>query len=218
MARVLCLHGLGGTGATMWPLVAALSAVDHTVLAPTLPGHGGVPDDLVGVDWETWLAAAREWPADGPADLVVGQSMGALLALALAAEGRARAVIAINPPSPDPDAVDGLEWRQSRGHDWVEVGPSALGETAYERLPIGALLAMHVGALAVRLDLVTVPALVVTSDHDDVVDPGSSDVVAAALGGPVQRLRLAHGGHVASLDADRDRLAAAVVTFASRHA
>ena len=24
MARVLCLHGLGGTGATMWPLVAAL--------------------------------------------------------------------------------------------------------------------------------------------------------------------------------------------------
>ena len=218
MARVLCLHGLGGTGATMWPLVAALSAADHKVLAPTLPGHGGVPDDLIGVDWETWLAAAREWPADGPADLVVGQSMGALLALALAAEGRAGAVVAINPPAPDPDAVDGLEWRQSRGHDWVEVGPSALGETAYERLPIGALLAMHAGALEVRLDQVTVPVLVVTSDHDDVVDPGSSDVVAAALVGPVQRLRLSRGGHVASLDADRDRLAAAVVTFASRHA
>jgi carboxylesterase len=218
MARVLCLHGLGGTGATMWPLVAALSAADHTVLAPTLPGHGGVPDDLVGADWSTWLDAAREWPADGPADVVVGQSMGALLALALAAEGHARAVVAINPPAPDPDAVDGLEWRQSRGHDWVEVGPSALGETAYERLPIGALLAMHAGALEVRLDLVTVPVLVVTSDHDDVVDPGSSDVVAAALSGPVHRLRLSRGGHVASLDADRDRLAAAVVTFASRRA
>ena len=217
MARVLCLHGLGGTGATMWPLVAALSAADHTVLAPTLPGHGGVPDDLVGADWSTWLDAAREWPADGPADVVVGQSMGALLALALAAEGRARAVVAINPPAPDPDAVDGLEWRQSRGHDWVEVGPSALGETAYERLPIGALLAMHVGALEVRLDLVTVPVLVVTSDHDDVVDPSSSDVVAAALTGPVQRLRLARGGHVATLDSDRDRLSAAIVTFASRH-
>lgn len=217
MARVLCLHGLGGTGATMWPLVAALSAAGHTVLAPTLPGHGGVPDDLLGIDWATWLDAVREWPADGPADVVVGQSMGALLALALAAEGRARAVVAINPPAPDPDAVDGLEWRRSRGHQWVEVGASSLGEVAYTRVPIDALLAMHGGALAVQLDRVAVPVLIVTSTHDEVVDPGSSDVVAAALGGPVQRLRLARGGHVASLDVDRERLAAAVLTFASRH-
>jgi carboxylesterase len=216
MARVLCLHGLGGSGATMWPLVAALSAADHTVLAPTLPGHGGEPDDLIGVDWETWLAAAREWPADGPADIVVGQSMGALLAFALAAEGRAGAVVAINPPAPDPDAIDGLEWRQSRGHDWVEVGPSALGEAAYDQLPITALLAMHTGALSVPLDRVAVPVLIVTSEHDDVVDPASSDVVAAALGGPVQRLTLSRGGHVASLDADRNRLATAIVAFVSR--
>jgi carboxylesterase len=218
MARVLCLHGLGGTGATMWPVVAALSAADHTVLAPTLPGHGGESDDLIGVDWETWLAAAREWPADEPADIVVGQSMGALLAFALAAEGRAGAVVAINPPAPDPDAIDGLEWRQSRGHDWVEVGQSALGEAAYERLPIGALLAMHAGAMSVPFDRIVVPVLIVTSELDDVVDPASSDVVAAALGGPVQRLRLARGGHVATLDADRDSLAAAIVTFASRRA
>jgi carboxylesterase len=218
MARVLCLHGLGGTGATMWPVVAALSAADHTVLAPTLPGHGGEPDDLVGMEWANWLAAAREWPADGPADIVVGQSMGALLALALAAEGRAGAVVAINPPAPDPDAVDGLEWRQSRGHDWVEVGQSELGELAYDRLPIGALLAMHTGAMSVPLDRVVVPVLIVTSELDEVVDPGSSDVVAAALGGPVQRLRLARGGHVATLDADRDRLTSAIVTFASRRA
>lgn len=200
----------------MWPLVAALSAADHTVLAPTLPGHGSTPDDLLGIEWSMWLDAARKWPVNGPADVVVGQSMGALLALALAADGHARAVVAINPPAPDPDAVDGLEWRQSRGHDWVDVGPSSLGETAYERLPIGALLAMHTGALSVQFEQVTVPVLVVTSEHDEVVDPTSSDIVAAALGGPVKRLRLSRGGHVATLDADRDRLADAVVTFASR--
>jgi hypothetical protein len=39
--------------------------------------------------------------------------------------------------------------------------------------------------------------------------------VAAGLGGRVRRLRLARGGHVATLDADRDRLATAVATFAS---
>ena len=39
MARVLFLHGLGGTGATMWPLVGHLANVHHTAFAPV--GGGG---------------------------------------------------------------------------------------------------------------------------------------------------------------------------------
>lgn len=213
MARVLCLHGLGGTGATMWPVVAAVSAAGATVLAPTLPGHGASPEELLGVGWEDWLAAARAWPADGRPDVVVGQSMGALLALALAAEGRCAGLVAVNPPAPDVDMLDGLLWRRERGTTDVEVGPSPLGEIAYERLPIDSLIEMHRGALDLRLDGVTVPVLIVTSERDEVVDPACSDIVAAALGGPVQRLRLRAGGHVASLDADRDRLCDAVVRF-----
>lgn len=207
--RVVCLHGLGGTGATMWPIVGHLSSAHHTAFAPTLPGHGGVPDDLIGIGFDQWLDAARDWPAD----VAVGQSMGAILALALAAEGRVRAAVVINPLAPDPDAVDGLEWRQSRGTTTIDVGPSALGEVAYEHLPIEALLAMHTGLLALDLTRVQVPVLVVTSANDDVVDPACSDVVAAALSGPVERLLLPNGGHVASLDADRDVLGHAIVGF-----
>lgn len=209
MARVLCLHGLGGTGATMWPLVATLSGLGHTVLAPTLPGHGTGPDDLVGVMWDDWLAAARAWPAD----VVVGQSLGGGLALALAAEGAVRAAVAINMPAPDPDALDALEWRRSRGHEWIEVAPSEIGEIAYARIPLSALAALHEGLLALDLAAVRVPALLVTSALDEMVDPASADVVAAALGGPVSRVTLARGGHVASLDVDRDALADAVVAF-----
>lgn len=207
--RVLCLHGLGGTGATMWPVVAALDAAGHDVLAPTLPGHGSDPTDLVGCSWDDWLTAAADWPAD----VVVGQSMGANLALALAAGGRCRAVVAINPMAADPDAIDGLEWRRSRGHERVEVGPSTVGEMAYEWLPIQALLAMHAGIASIDLATVTVPTLIVTSAHDDVVDPASSDLVAAALRGPVRRLTLRSSGHVATLDADRATLCTAIVTF-----
>lgn len=211
MARVLCLHGLGGSGATMWPVVGSLSGAGHDAFAPTLPGHGSVPDDLAGVTWDDWLAAARAWPAD----LVVGQSMGAMLALALAAEGACRAVVAINPLSADPDAIDGLEWRRSRGHEWIEVGPSEVGEIAYERLPIASLLEMHQGIAGLDLGRVTVPVLIATSSGDQVVDPRSSDVVAAALGGPVQRLTLARSGHVATLDRDRTRLCRAIVDVAA---
>jgi carboxylesterase len=211
MTRVLCLHGLGGSGATMWPMVAACSDARFTALAPTLPGHGTGPDDLVGVTWADWLDAAREWEAD----VVVGQSMGAGLALQLAAEQRCRAVVCINPVAPDPDAIDGLEWRQSRGQDWIEVGPSTVAEIAYERLPIQSVIAMHSGLTAIDLAAVSQPTLIVTSTNDDVVDPASSDAIAAGLRCNVQRLALRRSGHVATLDVERDVLQRAVVGFVS---
>jgi carboxylesterase len=207
--RVLCLHGMGGTGATMWPLVGALSTAGHTVLAPTLPGHGADPADLNGVGWNDWLAAALEWPAD----VVVGQSMGANLGLSLAARGACRAVVAINPLAADADAIDGLEWRISRGHDRIEVDPSTVGEVAYEWLPLAALLAMHQGIAGIDLGAVVVPTMLITSTNDDVVDPTNSDLVAASLGVRAHRVALRNGGHVATLDADRDTLCTAVVTF-----
>ena len=209
MARVLLLHGLGGTSATMQPLVDGLAADGHTVHAPTLAGHGTVAAALETVGWEDWLTAADGWQAD----VIVGQSMGASLALAVAALGGCRAVVAINPPAPDPDAVDGLEWRQSRGHDWIDGPPLADGETGYTVLPITALLAMANGVLLTDLGAVTCPVLLVTSVHDEVVDPASAEVIAVSLGGPVTRLVLTNSGHVATLGPDLDELLAAVTGF-----
>jgi carboxylesterase len=209
MTRVLCLHGLGGTGATMWPIVAACIDANFTTLAPTLPGHGTDPAHLAGVTWDDWLDAARAWDAD----VVVGQSMGACLALQLAIEHRCSAVVCVNPVAPDPDAMEGLEWRRSRGHDWIDVGPSTVGEIAYERLPIEALIAMTQGVASIDLAAVDRPVLLVTSAQDDTVDPASSDVIAGALQCDVRRLRLRHSGHVATLDRERDVLQRAVIEF-----
>lgn len=211
MTRVLCLHGLGGTGATMWPIVSACIDAGFTTLAPTLPGHGTDPADLVGISWDDWLDAARTWEAD----IVVGQSMGACLALQLAAEQRCRAVVCINPVAPDPDATDGLGWRKSRGQAWINVATSTVEEIAYERLPIEALITMTEGVAAIDLSAVNRPVLLVTSVNDDVVDPASSDVIAAALSCHVQRLRLRHSGHVATLDNERHLLQRATVEFVS---
>ncbi|MGZ4680220.1 MAG: alpha/beta hydrolase [Ilumatobacteraceae bacterium] len=209
MTRVLCLHGLGGTGATMWPVVAACIDAGFTALAPTLPGHGSDPADLVGLTWTDWLDAARAWEAD----FVVGQSMGACLALQLAAEQRCRAVVCINPIAPDPDAIEGLMWRKSRGQLWIDVAPSGVEEIAYQRLPIDAVIAMTEGIASIDLALVDRPVLVITSMADDVVDPASSDAIAAAIGGNVQRLRLHRSGHVATLDSERHVVQQATVDF-----
>ena len=209
MARVLCLHGLGGTGATMWPLVAHLGSLGHQVFAPTLPGHGSRPEDLLDVGWDDWRDAASQWPAD----VVVGQSMGGSLALAVAAVGSCRGVVAINPVPPDADALDGLEWRRSRGQEWVDDVPVFPGEVAYDRLPITALAAMAAGVLTIDLAAVVQPVLLVSSADDEVVDPASAATIAVALGGSARRLVLPRGGHTATLGPQRVRLAAAVGNF-----
>ncbi len=210
MARLVLLHGLGGTGAAMAPLANDLRALGHTVTTPTLPGHGTTPADLADCTWAQWLAITRAAIADAQADVVIGQSMGAVLALAA---GGAAGVVAINPPAADPDALDGLEWRRSRGHDWIDGPPLAEGETGYTQLPIGALLQMVEGVLVTDLSAVAVPVLLITSAQDDVVDPASADVVAASLGGVVHRVLLERSGHVAVLGPERATITRAIHEF-----
>lgn len=90
--RVLLLHGLTGTPEEVRPIAEALHAAGFAAHAPLLAGHGDA-ESLAATGWRGWYgsaaAALRELAGDGPV-LVVGFSMGALLALRLAAVERAR--------------------------------------------------------------------------------------------------------------------------------
>lgn len=209
MARIAVIHGMGGTAASVRPLADALAVAGHHSEAVTLPGHGTAPDDLLDVTWQQWLDAV---PAT--ADVLVGQSMGAALALAATARrGGVRAVVAINPVAADADALDALQWMAERGRHWVEVPPSTLGEVCYDRIPVAALMQVHEGLVSADLAAVTCPVLLITSADDDVVDPANSDVVAASLRAPLQRLVLDDGGHVATLGPRAGEIAEAITTF-----
>jgi esterase/lipase len=214
--HITVVHGLGGTADTVWPVVEALQAHGHEVLAPTLAGHSTRPDDLITAGWAQWLSCV---PAH--TDVVIGQSMGGSLALTHASQQAAAsigAVVAINPVAPDPDALDALEWMRERGREWIEVAASTVGERCYDRLPIAALQSMHDGILASDWSAVRCPTLIVTSDDDDVVDPASSDVIAHTLevgGALVRRLGLAGAGHVATLGPKRTDLITAIIAFVS---
>jgi esterase/lipase len=194
------LHGLGGSSATMLPLAIRLRRPTLALLCPTLPGHGIDIHRLGSCSWTDWLDAVPR------ADVLVGQSMGANLALAAAAAGRCGAVVAINPLFPDPDAIDGLEWRIGRGHEWIDAVLGE-GERGPSRLPLSALMAMHRGLADTNLRDVTCPTVVVTGMLDDVVDPASSLAVIGAITGPVQHLELAGSGHVVTHGPDVDEVA-----------
>jgi pimeloyl-ACP methyl ester carboxylesterase len=79
---VLLLHGLGGTNASMLPLIADL-AHDHRVIAPDFPGFGGSDAPR----WRYRPADLAEWVLAFQADLgaptaaVVGNSLGGRVAI-----------------------------------------------------------------------------------------------------------------------------------------
>ncbi|MBB5358667.1 carboxylesterase [Rhodanobacter sp. ANJX3] len=87
---VLLIHGLTGTPMEMKLLGKGLNRAGFTVHGMQLAGHCGNVDDLLATGWHDWYAsvekAADELRSKVDHLFVGGLSMGALLALKLAAE------------------------------------------------------------------------------------------------------------------------------------
>ncbi len=85
---VLLVHGLTGTPNEMRLLGKGLQRAGFTVYAVQLAGHCGTQDDLVHTRWQDWAASVHAGAVRlrGQVDrmLVMGLSMGAVLALELA--------------------------------------------------------------------------------------------------------------------------------------
>nr|WP_240148033.1 alpha/beta fold hydrolase [Luteibacter yeojuensis] len=83
------VHGLGRTPDEMRLLGKGLNRAGFTVVGVQLAGHGGDEDELLASGWEDWYASVEAAADDlrGQVDrvFVAGSSMGALLALRLAA-------------------------------------------------------------------------------------------------------------------------------------
>ncbi len=101
---ILLLHGFTSGMNCVTGLVPHL--VDHNIpyLIPTLRGHAGKPEDLIGVTWRDWLEDARAALLEVTSSrfsscVIVGLSMGGLLSLNLAAEHKNR-VAGIVPVAP----------------------------------------------------------------------------------------------------------------------
>lgn len=88
---VLLIHGLTGTPTEMKPIAKRLTKQGFSVMCPALAGHCGSVSDLKKSKWQDWYGTIERsfeaLKAAGHAQVyVAGLSMGALIALVLAAE------------------------------------------------------------------------------------------------------------------------------------
>jgi carboxylesterase len=211
---VLVCHGFTGSPRTVRPWAEHLAAAGLTVRAPRLPGHGTSWQDLAKTGWRDWYgeveSAFAELRAKCERVFVTGLSMGACLALRLAAErgGDVGGVVIVN-PSLAPDTK--LFWLAPVLKHVVPSLPGIAGdikkkdadEGGYKRIPVRAAATLPelwrtTGAL---LPDVKQPLLVFRSTVDHVVGPASMKVLTAAL--PAAEVRpLTDSFHVATLDND----------------
>jgi carboxylesterase len=227
----LVLHGFTGSPVSMRPIAEVLADAGFAVELPRLPGHGTDTADMVETGWDDWLTeaeraleAVQARTPDGRV-VIVGLSMGGALTAALA-EGHPElaGIVLINAPVAAPQelaaAVEemmagGIEVMDSVGGDIAD--PDA-DEASYDETPLRPLLTMIMAGQDVRARLpeIQVPALIITSRQDHVVNPEDSDVLAAELGGSVERVWLEKSFHVATLDYDRAEVESATLAFAQR--
>jgi carboxylesterase len=231
---VLLLHGLTGSTFELAPVASALHSLGMRCLAPVMAGHGGRPQDLLGVPWSEWVAKARRDLArleGARRTFVVGCSMGALVACALAHDhpervdglvllapaleltlaGRLGALLGSLPPLRRV-VVPKTAGSDVRDPEMKAKNPGLSG------VPLGALaelraLQQHVDG---QLPGVAAPALVVMGRHDHTVSLAGARRLARRIGsGPTELVVLEHSFHLVGIDVERDRCADAVAKFVS---
>lgn len=107
---VLLLHGVRSSHTTWWQAAADLAELGWQVTALDLPGHGGRTGTATTERWIDDLAAdvLVQCADRAPFDLVVGHSLGAIVALAAVGRepGLARGVLVEDPPGLGTGGVD----------------------------------------------------------------------------------------------------------------
>jgi carboxylesterase len=227
---VLVLHGFTGNPQSMRPLAEAFAAAGFTVNLPLLPGHGTQVEDMLPTSWDDWSAAAEEAYAE-LADrcrtvVVAGLSMGGTLAVWLGTRHPETAgLVLVNPliDGSTPGITALVDQLKATDSDFVpgigsDIAKEGGVESAYPMTPVQPLLDLHavLAPLVADLGSIRCPVLLLTSTQDHVVEPTSSDTLAAGVAGPVERVTLDHSFHVATLDNDAPLIEERAVEFARR--
>ena len=230
---VLMLHGFLGSPADLGDLPRAVHALDMTVLAPLLPGHGTTPRDLAGTSMEERVTAALEaydsLAAEHEAVDVIGFSMGGLIAAKVAGERDVHSLVLLNPfvgetagPAWSPFDTDDLTAFMAPLIDSVMrtnmfVNMSDRGAIArlraYHTVPLSAVQALREYALEARENGVyktlSCPTLLLLSTNDHVTPAGEAHHVLEAMAARDDAPRFEEAtfedsDHVLLLDFDKD--------------
>jgi len=237
LSGVLIIHGFTANLESIRSLFEPLASLDLSLSAPLLRGHGGAsPDDLRGVTWQDWLADSegelKKLAGSGGKIVVLGHSMGALLALQLAhryPELVDSVVLATTPlriaslfaPHRPLHFLAPLVSRLFDRWDLITkfADPAnSLIPDQYDWAPTRSILSMFqlIGETERIMGRVQVPALLLHSRNDSMVRPESAEIVLRAIATPPEQKSIIwfeKTDHQIFCDCERQRAIESVVSF-----
>ena len=231
---IVCVHGFTGTPYEVRYLGERLQEAGFTVHGLCLPGHGTRVEDLDATTWTDWANAVEDafdtmrMTCDRVA--VVGQSLGGLLSLHLAANRRDVAAVATLAA---PLWLDGLagkvaRWAMTGALRWKRI-PKLYGSDVrdrrtraenpcYDAIPTRALgeLASFMHVVDRELANIAQPVLVLHARHDHTAPVACAARIAERTRAVRTRI-LPRSYHLIAADVERDVVAAEVIDFVRRH-
>jgi carboxylesterase len=235
----LLIHGLSGTPYEMRYLGERLAAAGVRVLGVRLNGHGGAPEDLGASDHSSWYESVVEGfervRQYGDNNVVIGLSMGAILAARLAADQReaVAGLVMLSPAFFLPPAIrvalrlmrparawgDKVYFRSGAGSDIHDDAARSI-HPGTRLMPLGAALSLVElsDRMRARLGEVVQPTLLIHSRRDHTCPfERNVDFVMRHLGSADKRaVALEESFHVIAVDSERERVADETLEFISQ--
>ncbi|HYD49611.1 MAG TPA: alpha/beta fold hydrolase [Terriglobales bacterium] len=222
----LLIHGFTATPYDMRFFGEALHRCGFAVEAVCLPGHASRVEDMEAHSRHDWLAACaaglHRLVLSTRRRVIVGQSLGALLALELAHRhpGEIDAVVAVStaliaanplldwlaPMVPLLRPLLPASWRYIAKGESDIADPQARAQSqAYRRMPLQSIHQLHRLQREVRAALPDIhqPVLAIHSRQDHACPVSNVELLQSQLGGPVETLLLDNSFHVVSVDLDK---------------
>jgi carboxylesterase len=236
----LVVHGFASSPAEVRWLAEHLADAGFTVYAPRLPGHGSHPRDLGRVRRHDWLLALHDaytLLANQCEQIVlIGHSLGGLLALRLSLDVPAAGVAVLGSPVQfAPGLIHYSRWlklvlpytdQTDRGPlgdrvraEQTRRGEPALGRVRYDRWASAGVAELYALSREVdrRLPDVRAPLLLIYSNADETAPPVNGIRIRARAASADKTLTvLKRSGHNLPIDLERDTVFAETAAFARR--
>lgn len=227
----LLVHGFTGTPKEMRMLADSLALERYTILAPRLAGHATTLSDMPATTWRHWLASVEDGlnllKGCTTRQVVMGLSMGGVLALLAAARYDVQAVAAFSAPCslpPDPRAkllpyiTWLMPWVRKGEPDWRNL-EAQKDHVDYPAYPSPSILQLKklIDVMVGELPQVKVPAFFVQSRQDHGIPPHSMDTLFAGVSSVDKtRMWVQNSGHVVIREPEREKIFTELKKFLRR--
>ncbi|MCL5278018.1 MAG: alpha/beta fold hydrolase [Deltaproteobacteria bacterium] len=238
--NIILIHGLSGNAKDMDYIAGRIAGRGCMVSNINLPGHGTArdgfgPESLLSVKMSDWIEAVEKEVGSSKDNVaIVGQSMGALLAIYSAVKhpDRIKGVVLLSPAIKLYGRLNRLSvsliyiwstvmglptlyYTKGNGPDIADADVKK-GYTAYNKIPLNALAEYErLRRLVVgMLGGLKSPLLIVYSGNDHTISQDAVEIIDSKVISTVKRIRSVNDSfHVISIDRDRENVAEEIDRF-----